>query len=454
VKIRLIIAGALLSLVLASSTACGGREETSLTVEVERGDLTITVSGSGTIEASNEANLSFGIGGRIEQLLVREGDTVAQGEVVAKLETDALALALAQADVAYAQAQLAVKQYDVAVSQATVAVTQAEINLKSAEIALEQTTRTSTLSDLRIAQADVDTAKRNLDDSLLTLSKYEPGSIGFQEYQKYVLLAQARLKAAQDKLDAMLGGFGTDEVIVKQQQVVAAEQSLSTAQESLELARLSAELSQQSLELAKQSREYAQKQLDKATIFAPFDGTIARLPVDEGDTILPTTIVAHLIEPGRMELKVQVDEIDIPDVKLGQRAIIEVDALPDLALEGKVGSIGSLPTQAAGVVVYDARVEFHVPEGVGLKAGMSATADVVITERDNVLLVPDRAVSKDTQGNTTVEVMVNGRATEKSVTIGVSDGLYTEILDGLGEGDLVIERQAKPKSSGLGLFAQ
>jgi multidrug efflux pump subunit AcrA (membrane-fusion protein) len=138
-------------------------------VEVARGDLTITVSGSGAIEVSHYMDLTFGVNGRIGRLFVTEGDEVIQGEVIAKLEMDALELALVQAKVAYAQAQVAVAQYEVAMAQAGVAVTQAEINVKSAEIALEQTTKTSTLSDLIIAQAEVDTAKSNLADSLWRL---------------------------------------------------------------------------------------------------------------------------------------------------------------------------------------------------------------------------------------------------------------------------------------------
>ena len=469
-KIWPLIAALLLSLVLVGSTACnpfggGEKENAQQLVEVVRGDLSITVSGSGNLEVSTDIKLSSGIGGRVDEIFVEEGDEVSEGEVLARLETDALKLALTQANVAYTQAEIAITEAEVAVTQAEVAVTQAEaavtqaevavtqaeINLKDAEINLEQTIKTSTLSDIRIAQANVITTKRDLKEVLWTLAKYDPGTIGYEEYQKSVNQAEARLNTAEDKLDAMLEGFSTKEIASKEQQVVAAEQSLETARQSLEATRQSLEATRQSLELAeqspklvrqsldqaKQSREHAQKQLDRATITAPFTGKIASVYIDEGDTILTTTQIAHLIAPHRMELKVQMDEIDIPEVKPGQRAIIDVDALPALPLEGKVSFISLLPTVESGVIVYDVTTDFAVPEGAGLRAGMSATADIIINDRSNVLMVPNRAIKEDSEGKPVVKVMVNEQIEERIIVTGISDDFQTEIIDGLEEGEVV-----------------
>ncbi|MFC2071502.1 efflux RND transporter periplasmic adaptor subunit [Chloroflexota bacterium] len=421
----------LLCLVLVGSISCnpfGGEEETTQQlVEVVRGDLTVTVSGSGNIEVSNEAKLTFGVGGRIDKIYVEEGDNVTEGKVLAKLETDTLELALTQARVAQTQAQ-------VAVTQAEVAVTQAEINLKNAEIALEQTDTTYSLSDFRVAQADVDEAERNLEETLLRWTKYDPGTPGYVGFQETVLQAQARFDTAEDKLEAMLLGFDTKEVAVKKLQVEAAEQSLVLAGQSLELTASQLKLTVQSLALA-------QQQLDEATITAPFSGIVASVPVDEKDTVITTTTIIHLIDHSSMKLEVQVDEIDVTEVEPGQRAIIEVDALPALPFEGKVSSISQLPTEEAGVIVYDVKIEFAVPEDVGIRAGMSASADIVIDERSNVLLVPDRAIKQDSQGNTIVGVMVDKQIEERVVVTGISDDFQIEIVNGLEEGEEVIGRQ-------------
>ncbi|MEE8413308.1 MAG: efflux RND transporter periplasmic adaptor subunit [Dehalococcoidales bacterium] len=444
-KNRLIITGLILSLVLVGATGCnpfgGEAEDTGKMATVVRGDLTITVSGSGNLEVADDVKLAFGVGGRIDKLLVEEGDEVSQGDVIAMLETDALELTLNQLTLAYAQAEVAVTEAEITVIQYEAAVTQAEVTLKNAEISLEQTIKTSTLTDIKIAEAAMDTAKRDLDDALIVLSKYDEDTPGYGAYQKTVVQTQARYQTAKDRYDAMLSGFGTKEVLAKQQQVDTSGQSLEVARQSLELAKLAPELARQSLALAMQSLENARNQLDKATITLPFDGAIASVYVDEGDTILATTSIVHLIEPGRMELKVQVDEIDIPEMKLGQKAIIDVDALPDLLLEGKISFISLLPTIEGGVIVYVVTIDFDIPEGVGLRAGMSASTDIIINERSNVLLVPNRAIRRDSRGNPVVEVsIVGGENEERAVTIGISDSFQTEIISGLEADEVVVEK--------------
>ncbi|TET68305.1 MAG: biotin/lipoyl-binding protein, partial [Dehalococcoidia bacterium] len=133
------ITALLLCLILVSLTACnpfGDDEETTQQlVEVARGDLIVSVSGSGNIEASREARLSFGSGGRIDRIYVEEGDQVSKGEVLAELDTDALELAKTQAEVALTQAQLARTQ-----AQLSQQTTEYELkNIRDTKDALELT---------------------------------------------------------------------------------------------------------------------------------------------------------------------------------------------------------------------------------------------------------------------------------------------------------------------------
>lgn len=440
-KRLIIITGLIISLVLLGITGCTGGEaqDAEKTTEVTRGDLAITVSGSGNIEVSEDVDLTFGVAGRIEQIPVEEGDSVSQGDVIAALETDALKLALNQALVAEAQAKIAVTNAEITVLQYEAAVTTAEATLKNAEIALEQTTNKSTYTDIKIAKAAMDSAKRDLDEALVVLSKYDEGTPGYDGFQERVVQSQARYQTAKDVYDAMLLGFGTEEVLSKQKSVDAATQSLEVARQSYEVAKLGPDLAVKSLELATQSRENAQNQLDKAAIIAPFDGKVASIYVEEGGTVLTTVTIAHLVNPSRMELEVQVDEIDVPEMEVGQKAIIDIDALPDIPLEGKITFISVLPTTEAGVVVYDVKIEFEAPEGVGLRPGMSASTDIIIKESNNVLLVPARAVKRD-DGNTYVEVMVGEQYESRNVVIGITDGFHTEIKSGLEEDEKVKER--------------
>ena len=406
----------LLCLLMTGLTACaemgGEKEAEPQEIQVQRGDITVDVSGSGNIEVFQDAKLTFGVGGRINRIYVEEGDKVGKGDVIAELETGALDLAVAQAELAVTKAQAD--------------ITQAEVALKTAEYNLEQSQSSYTLEDINEAKANIVIAQRDLDAVLFTLSKYEEGTPGYKEYQETVIYAETRLNAAQDRYDAILTGTDSEEVAIKRLQVEAAEQAV--------------ELANESLTLANKSLAQAQEQRDDATINAPFSGTIAAVYVDEKDTVSTMNPVAYLIDTSMMELKVDVDEIDIASVKPGQKAVVEVDALPDLELEGKVNLISDVSKQEGGVVIYEVKVRFDVAEDSGLRGGMSANTDIIIEEKTDVLLVPNRAIKRNSNGYTVVEAVLADGTKEKVVTTGLTDGFQTEITGGLSEGDLIMSR--------------
>ncbi len=363
----------LLCLALTGAVACmpfggGGdeQESTSQLVEVVRGDLIISVSGSGSIGVANEAKLAFDGGGKVDTIYVDEGDVVKEGEalaVLAPVDTDALELALAQAELNLAQAKVSLAQADAAQEQAEAALEQAEYNL--------------------------------------------------EQLQRYHATYEERR--------------------IARLQISAAELQVKAAEAQVEAAELA-------VDVAKQTVEEAASKLEIETITAPFYGVVASVDVEEGDIIpnMSQVTIVRLIDPMSMELSVGLDEIDIPSVELEQRAIIEVDALPDVQLEGRITSISPLPIVEAGVVLYSVKIGFDVPQGSGLRVGMSATADIIINERSSVLLVPDRAIKQDSQGNPVVLVMVNEQIEARSVVIGISDGFQTEIIDGLDEGEILV----------------
>ncbi len=394
-----IIGVLLLCLALAGTLACsplgGEGEATQKLGEVVRGDLMVSVSGSGNIEVSNEAKLAFGSGGKVDEIFVSEGDEVSEGDVLGRLDTDALELASSQAQVAHLQAVAAQDQAKVAVDQAKAARDQAKAALEQADYNLE-------LIELWGSQSQID-------------------------------IAELQVEAAES-------------------QFTAAESQLAAAELQVDIAEVQVGAAELQVQSAQQSVEYAQKQLDEANITAQFDGVVASVYVDEGDVVAVTTTIIHLVDLTSMELEVDVDEIDIAEVKVGQRAIIELDALPDLQLEGEVTSVSLLAREEGGLVLYEVKVGFGVPEGSGIRVGMSATADIVIDERSDVLLVPYRAIKNDAQGNPVVEVMVGEEIEERPVVIGISDGFDTEIVSGLSEGDIVVYETRTKAASSSSLF--
>jgi HlyD family secretion protein len=478
-----LILGCILSLTLLAllgTTACdvfgGGTDGVSRQlVEVTRGDLSVGVTGSGKIETSREARLTFGSAGKVDRILVKEGDRVREGDVLARLDTSALELALAQS-------QMTLTQAEVTLAQAQLAKQTAEYNLKNtrdtegalelavlnAEISLEQAQRTL---DTNIAAADYQLARAQLNRAK-TWYKYiieqwpldSSGSV--DDWYLAKDRAEEQLKAAQTQYDNVLSGYDSQEIAIKKEQVEVAQMSLAQAQKNLnelpediamqelqvESANQSIEQAKQSVELARLSVNEAQRQLDEATIVAPFDSLVATIPAKEGDIIpspsmVPTTII-QLINPDYMELVVEVDEIDIPKVELGMEASISVDALPDATFTGVVTAVYPVPKEVAGVVLYNVKVSLAAPEKAGIRVGMSASADIISDYRSQVLLVPSRAIGENEQGEKIVKVMSDEQIEERVVVVGLDDGYQTEIRSGLSEGEtVVVEVRVKAPST-------
>lgn len=403
-KRRKIVAVILLCLALVGTLGCrpigGGGDEAEFSgelVSVVRGDLMISVGGSGSVGVANEVDLFFDNGGEVDRIYVEEGDEVSRGRRLAVLvPRDKEALELA--------------------------VTRAEVALMQAEYSLDKAENPYTDDEIEDAEQAVEDAEDFLDlaDDMLRYVLQHGSEWEVQQWQMEVLSAEIQLEMAEDTLDTMLNERDEDQIAILKKEVTAAEQALAEARRALET----------------------------EVMVAPFAGVVSGVNVEEGDVIpapgVAQVAVMHLIDTGVMELVVELDEIDIPGVIPGQRSIIEVDALPELELEGRVSSISPLPREEAGVVFYSVKIGFDVPPASGLRGGMSATADVVLSDRSDVLLVPDRAIKYDAQGNTVVQVMVVGEPEgtreieERPVVTGVSDGFRTEIISGLGEGEMVV----------------
>jgi HlyD family secretion protein len=306
----------------------------------------------------------------------------------------------------------------------------AEVALLQAEYELEKTVNPYNEDEIADAEEAVEDAEDWLDltEDMLRYVLKHGSEWEVMEWQMEVFKAEAQLAIAEDTLETMQEEPDEELVEILEKQVQAAEQALDEAESALEMEIMN----------------------------APFDGAVAGIYVEEGDVIPPATVsampVVRLLDTSTMELVIELDEIDIPGVETGQRAIISIDALPSLQLEGTVTSIAAVPTVEAGVVLYNARISFDVPEGARLKVGMSATADTISTERSDVLLVPDRAISYR-EGGPVVYVMVDEQIEERPVVIGISDGFQTEIKEGLEEGEVVvIPGKTNSESEGFGFF--
>lgn len=194
----------------------------------------------------------------------------------------------------------------------------------------------------------------------------------------------------------------------------------------------------------------AREKLVDYTVRAPFEGTIASVPVKQGDSVSSGTVIATLVTQQHIAV-VSLNEVDVARVALDQKATLTFDAIEDLSITGTVAEIDTIGTVTQGVVNYDVTIAFDAQDE-RVKSGMSVSAAIVTDVRQDVIVVPSAAV-KSEGADSYVETLDGISPEEASATVasasapqriqvqtGLSDDTSTEIIEGLSEGDQVIVR--------------
>lgn len=195
-----------------------------------------------------------------------------------------------------------------------------------------------------------------------------------------------------------------------------------------------------SLNNAVLSVEIIAKQVSDATIISPIAGIITNVeqPV-AGVNIVPSTTTFTVIDPKSVYFRAEIDETDVPTVKVGQNTTINIDSYPDNPIETKISTISFTPVMGETSTVY--KINFNLPENNDLKyrLGMNGDANIKIAEADNVLYLPIEAIYSE---NNNSFVYIKNPKTKKAEKITVKTGLendnYVEIIEGLSEGTEVL----------------
>lgn len=299
--------------------------------------------------------------------------------------------ALRRAEVSY-EAALANKTLT-EISANDASVLAAEAQVAQAEAAL------AALSDAHIAQdAALEAQLAQAEASLAALS--DPNE---------VQLAAARVQLAQANanLAGLLDGPSEPQVTIARAQVEQAQVALEDAVDNLE----------------------------SATLVAPFAGTVTALYVAEGEVASGPAV--ELVDTGSLRVVLNVDEVDIGSVHVGQSSVVSLETWPDRELQAQVASIAPKAQSSGGIVTYEVQLAFD-RQDLPVLTGMTANADLTTAQRKNVVLVPNRAITADREsGRYYVNQIVSGEMVRTEVTIGLRDDAFTEITGGLQPGDQV-----------------
>jgi len=519
-----------------------------------QGDLSTSVSASGIVLPQQEAQLTWGITGRVEQVLVQAGDQVHAGDVLVRLETDQLQRAVrsaeqaliiqdanlatlqkqpgekdmmaAQASVVSARAQLddllaGPTQEELARAQTALASAAAQLNdlltgPSKEELARAESALASALAMVRaaeerhavaqgqivVAQNDIDNARNAMErarwpyDALVlnnwkiavSWGPYSPQAAGLKQAQidyqvalaRYNLAkvdvnnseyrsAQVQLAQAQSSLAALTREKTVQIATARAQlaqakanlvaltkektaQIAAARAQLAQAEAKLDslLRGPSAEqivLARAQVEKARISLDRARLNLARASLVAPFDGLVTQVYSRAGEWA--AGLAVEIVNSHSLEVVLDVDEVDLGAIAVGQPALVTLEPWPDQQIKGELTFIAPQASNKGGVVVYEVHVS--LPAGdLPARTGMTANAQVTTAELHDVLLVPNRAIISDRQTGKYYVNRLQGNAQQRvEVTIGLRDSTYTQITGGLEPGDQVSIAQAQQGMSAM-----
>ena len=324
---------------------------------------------------------------------------------------------------------------DLAAAQS--AVEQATHSMATARAKLDQTMQGASDADAVAAQTAVDTAQANLDSAQTKLNTLGvPTAQDIQAARAAQTSAQAGLQSAQTKLTALQAGPTQTDLESARSGVAAALATLATKSGNVRASDVA--LQQEAVRQAELAVQQAQIDLDNNTLVAPFDGTVAAITGNPGEPAPSgTTGFLTLVDPSAVRVDVTVDETDVAKVAVGKPAAVTFDALPGRPFRGKVISVAPSGTLSQGVVTYPVSIDIDTRKQ-SLPGGLTASATITIDEKNDVLVVPLRAVHRQGRDQVVDLVGEDGKSTARLVKTGVQNEQLVEITDGLNEGEQIL----------------
>ena len=228
---------------------------------------------------------------------------------------------------------------------------------------------------------------------------------------------------------------------------------LDSKREAFELAKIALARAEQGRDLTRKGKISTASVTMDSIIRAPAAGTILTRVVNPGDPITPLTSyqpgteLATVADMSDLIFKGTVDEIDVGKLRMGLLARIKVGALPTDVVTGHVARIAPQAQQKEGATLFDVEIELDRSSGITLRAGYSANADLIIREKKDILVLPERVVIFEDGGKKTSVEVPSAKPKEEpkkvAVKLGISDGMNVEVLSGLAKGAKVVERPPK-----------
>lgn len=384
VLIVVVLAGA--ALAVKASLRPNRTIDPSRLVEIERGDIARSVVATGKIEPRAKVEVKSKASGIVKEIFRDYGDYVREGDILVELDKEEL------------QAR---------VREASAILMAAEASGEAAAAAYERNQVEAEGPDLPFLKTSMDRARQLHEDGLVAISVLEDTEKAYQ-------------MALNKQMTAL--------------------RSVSVAK--AEIARSKAQVAQ-----ARAALDRAEEDLRNSTVVSPMDGLVLSRDVEVGDAVSSilvlgsqATLIMTLGDVSDVYVLGKVDEADIGKVYIDQPARIVVESFKDKKFDGRVTKISPLGVERDNVTTFEVRVSIRNPTGE-LKANMTANAEIILEEKQNVLLVREAAVVYDRERNASLEVPDPVSETGRrnvAAKLGISNGIMTELIEGPGEGEQII----------------
>ncbi|MEH2059290.1 MAG: efflux RND transporter periplasmic adaptor subunit [Nostoc sp.] len=420
-----------------------------LTNPVQRQSLTITVSANGTVKPERSINLSPKNSGILKRLLVKEGDLIKQGQIVAYMDDSNLRgqLTSAQGQLAQAEANLQKaiagnRPQDIAQSQG--ALDEAEANLQKVQTGNRSQDIGQAQAQLQNTQAALSKAEDNF---FRNQQLYKAGGISLQTLNQTRADrdgAQATVNAAEQALGLQKAGSRPEDIdqaraVVRQRQQSLALLKAGSRQEDIDAARAQ-------VTSARGSLQNIQAEINDTIIRAPFDGVMTKKYADPGAFVTPTTASSEVASSSSSsilslastnEVVASLAETNISKISLGQKVSIKADAYPGKTFEGKVSQIAAQAVVEQNVTSFEVRVSLLDPERL-LRSGMNAEVDFQVGQVQNVLVVPTASVVRQENATGVFVAGKNNKPVFTPIETGVTANNFTEVKSGLTGNEKVL----------------
>lgn len=412
------------------------------TQPAEMGSLTAYVGATGTVHSNQTATLVWQTSGTVDEVKVKKGDLVKPGDVLANLQQSSLSqnLILAQSDLIAAQNALEkAMNNSTARAAAALALAQAEKALDDAitnsESKLYQRASANTID---IARANLIMAEQKLDDAEQAYNRVAGRSTDDAVYAAALSqLANARQERdrAQWNLNYVEGLPDPNDIATSNAKLEQAKAQLQTARNDWE--KVKDGPNPDDITSAQVKIAAIQATLNLVRIAAPFGGTVTQVSSMHGDQVGAGTKAFQIDDLSRLLVDVQVSEVDINRVQVGQPVTLTFDAIANQEYNGVVHDIAAVGSSAGGAVNFTVSVEISDFDQA-VKPGMTAAVNIAVTQLDNVLTVPNQAV-RVVNGQRVVYVLKDGQPSMVEITLGASSNTHSEVLAGeVKAGDLII----------------